>query len=62
MGQSTTSAGLIGSRAQAVNGNGSTWTFLNPSAVSRATPQSRARAAASLPATRGPTSVVRDSM
>ena len=41
-----------------VGPNGSTWTFEKPSAVSRRTAQARARASASVPAWRGPTSVV----
>ena len=40
----------------------STWTLRKPSAFSLATAQVRARASASLPASRGPTSVVRPSM
>ncbi len=55
----TTSADS-GPRAQAVMVKGSAWTFSKPSARSLARPQSRARAAASDPAIRGPTSVVSD--
>ena len=45
-------------RTQTGMSNGSTWTLAKPSAVSRRTAQSRARASASVPARRGPTSVV----
>jgi hypothetical protein len=45
-----------GPRSQAVIWNGSTWTLAKPREVSLATAQSRARAAASLPASRWPTS------
>ena len=48
-------------RTQTGMSNGSTWTLLKPSALSRRTAQSRARASASVPARRWPTSVVRPS-
>src|SRR5579862_4369792 len=60
-GRGATISASSGPRSQAVIGNGSTCTWENPSEVSLATAQSRALAAASLPASRGPTSTERDS-
>ena len=61
-GKGETISALSAPRVQTGMVNGSTWTLAKPIAVSRRTAQSRARASASVAASRWPTSVVRPSM